>query len=202
VEQYSVDGRGRSGMYVTFALIALALAYGLSRAFDAAHLAVPWWFQAPSFAGLYALAGVAFDRRLWRVRIFGLRFSEIPNFGGSWRGTIRSVNADGSNEQVEIEVTIAQTWSRLRVRGKTERGTTRSKIAGIRVEDEELRYEYEAHVGLEKISHVGFSVLHLIDHNTIDGFYYTLEGFSRKGYVSLQRAGGPARASEAKSAAG
>jgi hypothetical protein len=28
-------------MYVTFALIALGLAYGLSRAFDAAQLAVP-----------------------------------------------------------------------------------------------------------------------------------------------------------------
>jgi hypothetical protein len=84
-------------------------------------------------------------------------------------------------------VTIEQSWSRVSVRGRTKFGTTQSRIAGVRVAAEELRYEYDAHTRIEKVHHIGFSMLHRVDDATLEGFYYNFEGQTTHGSVSLQR---------------
>jgi len=190
VEQYSVDGRGRAETYVTLAVVALALAYLSRRIVVASHVEVPWWFDAPSFAGFYGIVHVVYDRWLWRVRALGVRLSEIPDFSGRWQGSIRAHAAEGGFVEIAIVVTISQTWSRVAVHGRTADGTTRSRIAGVRVAEEELRYEYEAHTTIERVHHFGFSMQHRVDDDTLEGFYYNFEGETTHGWVSLHRASG------------
>ncbi len=190
MEQYSIDGRGRGEVYITLAVASIAFAYGAHQLIDFLPVHIPWWIEVPSFAVWFGVVNVTFDRFLWRLRIVGLRLSPVPDFSGLWHGTIAA--ADASDEKIEmpVDVRIRQTWSAIEVRGKTSRGTTRSKIAGVRVEDEELRYEYETQPDVFDPTakhHVGFCVLELLDRDLLEGFYYTLDGTSTKGVVALRR---------------
>ncbi|HVN68910.1 MAG TPA: hypothetical protein VMU38_04545 [Candidatus Binatia bacterium] len=174
MEQYSVDGRGRSGVYITIALAAIALAYVTRSAVATAGFVLPWWFDAPSFAGFYAAGNLIFDRWLWRVRIFGFRFSEIPDFGGDWEGRIAEASSADGPSDVPLTVQIRQTWTQISVFGRTKHGTTISKIAGVRIDDRELRYEYERRGNILHEHHVGFCVQRLTAGDEIEGSYYTL----------------------------
>jgi|GEM_PF-3863975 len=198
MEQYSVDGRGRSEVYVSLAVAGLALAYLARRVVIVSHVDVPWWFDVPSFAAFYGAANIVYDRWLWRLRVFGARLSEIPDFSGHWRGSIVGMDAEGGPFLTDLTVTIRQTWSRVSVRGQTRNGTTRSRIAGVRVGEEELRYEYESYRRIERVHHIGFSMLHRVDPDTLEGFYYNFEGETARaaphGSVSLRRVAADATA--------
>ncbi|MDP9025080.1 MAG: hypothetical protein M3N13_06895 [Candidatus Eremiobacteraeota bacterium] len=190
MEQYSIDGRGRGEVYVTLAIASLVLAYGVHQLIDLLPFHIPWWIEVPSFAVWFGVVNVAFDRWLWRAGFGKMRFSAVPDFSGSWRGTIAAMNADNEKMEIPVDVVIRQTWSAIEVRGKTSRGVTRSKLAGVRIEDEELRYEYETHPDVFEPSakrHVGFCVLELHDRDLLEGFYYTLDGTSTKGVIAIRR---------------
>jgi hypothetical protein len=55
--------------------------------------AVPWWFDAPSVMGFYAIFYSVFEKRAWkwnllrRIGIVGL-----PDLNGTWRGHLRSIH--------------------------------------------------------------------------------------------------------------
>jgi hypothetical protein len=190
MEQYSTDVRGRGQVYVTIALIVVGLTYGFHQLVDLLPFRIPWWVDAPSFAVFFGVANVVFDRYLWRARLLGLRLCSIPYFGGDWTGVIRARDAEGRSVDIPVHVRIAQTWSAIGIKGTTANGVTRSKIAGIRVEDDELRYEYETHAHVMESDgrhHVGFAVVQLVNSNGLEGYYYTLEGSTTKGLLTLQR---------------
>lgn len=190
MEQYSIDGRGRGEVYVTLALASLVLAYGAHQLIGRLPLHNLWWVEIPSFAVWFGLVNVLYDRWLWRIGIGKLRLSSVPDFSGVWHGTIEAVNAADEKVDLPVDVVIEQTWSSIEVRGKTSRGVTRSKIAGVRIEDEELRYEYETHPDVFEPSakrHVGFCVLELHQRDLLEGFYYTLDGTSTKGVIAIRR---------------
>jgi hypothetical protein len=190
MEQYSIDGRGRSEVYLGLALVSVLCAYLSHQEIPLLPFQVPWWIEVPSFAVWFGLINVLFDRWLWRVRLFGLRLSDIPDFAGKWEGTIRAHASHGGLVEIPVEMKIRQTWSSIDVKGQTAQGVTRSKMAGMRLDDEELRYEFETHADVlneEGKHHVGFGVLQLRDRDHIEGFYYTLEGTTRKGTMELRR---------------
>jgi hypothetical protein len=190
MEQYSTDVRGRGQIYVTIALISVGLTYGFHQLVDLLPFHIPWWVEAPSFAVFFGISNVVFDRYLWRARLFGLRLCSIPYFGGDWTGVIRARDAEGRSMDIPVLVRIAQTWSAISIKGTTANGVTRSKIAGIRVEDDELRYEYETYAHVmesEGHHHVGFAVVQLLDGKKLEGYYYTLEGSTTKGLLILER---------------
>jgi len=191
MEQYSIDGRGRGEVYLTLALVSVLMAYLSHQEIGLLPFGVPWWIEVPSFAVWFGLTNVCFDRWLWRVRVLGLRLSEIPNFSGAWEGTIRAHAPHGGLVDIPVKMRIRQTWSAIDVKGETAQGVTRSKMAGVRLDDQELRYEFETHADVlneEGKHHVGFGVLQLRDPDSIEGFYYTLEGTTRKGTMRLARA--------------
>jgi hypothetical protein len=195
VEQYSIDGRGRAEIYVTLALIAVALTYLVHQELSILPVHLPWWVDVPSFAVFFGLTNVLFDRWLWRVRFLGLRLSPIPNFSGNWDGSIHASADRKRTVEIPVKVHIEQTWSAIGVKGTTANGVTRSKIAGVRIEDNELRYEYEMHAHVMRVEgrhHVGFAVLQLLDQDHLEGYYYTLEGSTTKGTMVLRRAAGHA----------
>jgi hypothetical protein len=191
VEQYSVDGRGRAEVYVTLALVAIGLTWLLHHQLTHLPFEIPWWVDVPSFAVIFGLVNVVFDRWLWRGRILGVRLSPIPDFSGDWKGAIHAASDRGKSIELPVDVNIAQTWSAILVKGTTRNGTTRSKIAGVRIEESELRYEYETHAHIvgtaEGRHHVGFAVLQLLDNDHLEGFYYTLDGSTAKGAMVLVR---------------
>lgn len=190
MEQYSIDGRGRGEVYITLAVASLALAYAAHQVIDLLPFHIPWWIEVPSFVVWFGVVNITFDRWLWRVRVAGMRLSAVPDFSGEWHGTIAAVNAESQKIELPVDVRIEQTWSAIEVRGKTSRGITRSKIAGVRIEDEELRYEYETQPDVFDATakhHVGFCVLELHEQNLLEGFYYTLDGTSTKGVIALRR---------------
>jgi hypothetical protein len=191
MEQYSIDGRGRSEIYLTLALISVLCAYLSHQEIGLLPFPVPWWIEVPSFAVWFGLVNVLFDRWLWRQRILGFRFSEVPDFSGRWKGAIRAHAPHGGLVEIPVSMLIRQTWSAIDIKGETEQGVTRSKMAGIRLDDEEVRYEYETHADVlneEGKHHVGFGVLQMRSRDRLEGFYYTLEGSTRKGTMQLERA--------------
>ncbi len=190
MEAYSIDGRGRGEVYVTLAIVAVALAYAAHQLSTLLPFEIPWWIAIPSFAVWFAVVNVTFDRWLWRARFGGFRVSAVPDFSGHWHGTIVAVTAQAEQQELAVDVRIKQTWSGIEVRGKTAQGITRSKLAGVRIEDEELRYEYETHPDIFKANakpHTGFCILEMVDNNFLEGYYYTLDGTSAKGAIALHR---------------
>lgn len=190
MEQYSIDGQGRGGIYIVLAIVSVALAYLAHQGEHLLPFEMPWWLAVPSFAVWFGLVNVAYDRWLWRVSIAGFRFSPVPDFSGSWRGKILAVSASQEQREIAVEVRIRQTWSSIEVRGKTSHGITRSKLAGVRTEDSELRYEYETQPEILDPTakhHLGFCVLELREPDLLEGYYYTLDGTSAKGGMRLER---------------
>ncbi len=177
-------------MYVTLAIVSLVLAYAAHQIIDALPFRIPWWIEVPSFAVWFGVVNIVFDRWLWRMRLAGFRLSAVPDFSGTWSGTIAGMNAGGERTELPVHIVIEQTWSSIEIRGKTSRGLTRSKLAGVRIDDEELRYEYETHPDVfDPIAkrHIGFCVLELHERDLLEGFYYTLDGTSTKGTIAIER---------------
>lgn len=190
MEQYSIDGQGRGGVYIALAIVAVGFSYVVTHLERMLPFQLPWWLVVPSFAVWFGLVNVTFDRWLWRLGIGGFRFSPVPDFSGHWRGTIIAVSASYEQHELPVDVVIRQTWSAMEVRGKTQHGVTRSKLVGIRVEDAELRYEYETQPDIFDPAakhHTGFCVLEMLDRDLLEGFYYTLDGTSAKGGIKLER---------------
>lgn len=191
MEQYSIDGRGRGEIYITLALVSIGLGYLTHEFSRGLPHELPWWIEVPSFAVWFGLVNVTFDRWLWRVRVFGRTLSRVPDFSGDWHGTIDAVDRDGNHRSIGVEVRIRQTWSEIEVRGRTRHGTTRSQIAGVRIDDDELRYEYQTEADVfdsEGRGHVGFCIIRLQSCDALEGYYYTLDGSTAKGTMHLARA--------------
>jgi hypothetical protein len=190
VEQYSIDGRGRGEVYITLALVSIGLGYLGDHFTHRLPFEVPWWIEVPSFAVWFGLVNVTFDRWLWRVRIFGRTLSGLPDFSGYWHGTIDAIDHLERHSTIACDARIRQTWSQIDVWGKTQHGITRSKIAGVRIDDEELRYEYQTEANVfseEARHHVGFAVLRRETDDALEGYYYTLEGNTTKGTLHFVR---------------
>lgn len=191
MEQYSIDGRGRGEVYVSLALLSIALGYVTHELSHALPFEVPWWVEVPSFAVWFGLVNLSFDRWLWRIPLFGRTLSRIPDFSGHWNGTIDAVDKGGAHRSIAVDVRIRQTWSAIDVWGRTQHGITRSQIAGVRIDDEELRYEYKTEADVFDAAgrpHVGFCIVRRQSNDELEGYYYTLEGSTAKGTMHLARA--------------
>jgi hypothetical protein len=61
---YSIDSSERKIVPLLLALLAIALAWASSKFLAIAHLAVPWWLDAPSSLAFYGALYGLFDRYL------------------------------------------------------------------------------------------------------------------------------------------
>jgi hypothetical protein len=191
VEQYSIDGRGRGEVYIHLALVSIGIGYLAHHFIHMLPFEVPWWIEVPSFAVWFGLVNIVYDRWLWRARVFGGTLSRVPDFSGHWAGTIDAVDRGEHHTTIPVTMRIRQTWSEIDVWGTTEHGTTRSQLAGVRISDEELRYEYKTHAHVfdsEARHHVGFCILNKVGSDALEGYYYTLEGNTTKGTLRFERA--------------
>src|SRR5205809_179732 len=88
---YSTDSSERERVLFGLALLAVGAAWGLSRLLHATQITVPWWIDAPSTMGFYAIWLKLFDSCLWRwQQLHQIGLLKVPLLAGEWRGHVVS----------------------------------------------------------------------------------------------------------------
>lgn len=72
------------------------------------------------------------DKWLWKVKVCGIKLSSIPDYNGTWEGTICSSHNGGAMISCTLE--IKQTWSEIVCRLKTDKSCSYSVAASISTE--------------------------------------------------------------------
>lgn len=195
---YSTDSGRQRAVPLVLAVVAIVLAWVLGRAFTLAHVAPPWWLDTPAVAGFYGLLWKGYDRWWWRLGRAGRTLSGIPDFGGTWTGTL--LTSYRPDEPHAVRVCILQTASRIHVELSTARSRSHSQLAMICSSPgpgHGLRYVYGNHPeglpvpGVSK--HDGSAYLRLsADGRTLEGGYSTDPDRGNRGTMTLTRAEEPA----------
>ncbi|MGI5238821.1 hypothetical protein [Dactylosporangium sp. CA-139066] len=140
---YSHDASRTRSAYLLLAVVAILLAWALGSGLHAIRVSPPWWLDTPAVVGMYGLLWKWYDRVLWRVRVGGQTLSGIPDYGGSWNGSVHSSHEGGMTFPAHL--TIHQTSSRLLVELQTELSGSMSHVAmlcGRPGRDRGLQYVY------------------------------------------------------------
>ena len=75
----------------------------------------PWFLSAPSILGTFGVFFYAFDRWLWRKRLFRLiGWTAVPDLKGSWVGTAQETST-ADRDAVDVTVEIEQNWSSISI---------------------------------------------------------------------------------------
>lgn len=125
-----------------------------------------------------------YDRYLWKIKIFKLKFSSIPNLSGDWNGQYKSSWKDTTGN---VSLHIKQTWTKIQIISYNEKSKSYSKVASLLYDTNknvELIFEYENEPdgNREKAMnpHKGFSeLIYNEELNRLEG-YYTSDQRTRK----------------------
>lgn len=201
--EYSILGHSRANFGRHLGTVAAA-ASGLSALVAPAFLAmaskigfledVPSLVLWPLTAGaFYILMHWLFDRYMWRWSLLA-RWMGIPNLSGQWACTGQAFDAKGRPTFDWVgEVTIHQTWEKIKIYLRTDQSSSSSCIASICPETEKafrLVYSYrnEPVIGENILMHMGFSeMLFDRDASHAEGEYYNVKGRLTKGRMTWIR---------------
>ena len=89
---------------------------------------------APAALMFYATLFWLFDAILWKLPVVRLLNSGIPNLAGLWQGSLSRI-VDGRPEQLEVSLTIRQTWSKFNTVLRTSEAQSRNTLLGLRLKD-------------------------------------------------------------------
>jgi hypothetical protein len=179
MHSYASDSIDRRLAPWVIALCAVGVAYLYYVVSYTYHFSLPWWVETPSIMLVYGLFHQVYDSWLWKGKLFGFRFSQIPNCNGTWYGELRS-SYDGKTE-VEGMLCVHQTWTKIAVEFRTGSSVSYSRMASLNVTpgaSQGLIYEYtndpRADAKETMHAHRGLSFLKLsADANWLEGDYYT-----------------------------
>jgi len=144
-------------------------------------IALPWWVSLPvDTMALYGIFYFLFDRYVWKwSMLHRLGIVRVPDISGKWHGKVIPAGGTAATGRLtvekDIEVTIAQTWTQIRIRGATDSSRFQSISANLLVEDERsLSYEYVNEPSVDAVAtmHVHRGITRL----KIDTVAGTLEG--------------------------
>lgn len=191
MHQYSIDTTERSTVPLFIAVAAILAAWGLSAALDAFGLTVPWWFDAPSVMGFYALFYSLFDNYIWRWSFLRLiRVVKAPIIGGEWTGScVSSFN----NTTHDVSLSIKQTWTTIQIVLTAPSSQSHSLVAAIVMETPggpTLNYQYqsEPRSGSHEGMHIHYGTTRLsVKQDLLEGEYYSGRDRQNTGTLSLQR---------------
>ena len=187
---YSTDLPERRIVPFYVAAISIGLTYVFYQVASFLGYAPAWWISTPSALTFYAILTYLYSKYIWRLRIAKLRFSKTPDFGGRWRGYIKS---SYDNLEREVSVTILQNWSNIVIKLETDGSSSFSVSASIDVRPSEiLSYEYLNEPSADSIEsmhmHRGTCRLSLQQDRTITGYYYTNRDRKNFGKIELNLA--------------
>jgi hypothetical protein len=191
---YATDSAERKYIPLLLAGLAIGAALGFPWFLSIAHVAVPWWLDAPSTMGFYGFFYWLFDTQLWRIRaLHRLGVVKVPVLQGDWRGYVTS-SFDEHAERHVVEVQIVQSWARLKVTLRSESSKSHSYLATLLTDAPDgavLSYQYQNEPmpqAKETMQiHHGTARLVLSDDGTLTGNYYTGRGRQSVGSIYLER---------------
>ncbi len=191
---YATDSAERKLVPLYLAAASITAAFLLHKTLEGV---IPWWIDAPSVAGFYALFYLVFDRWLWRLPfLHSSRLLRVPNLNGRWNGSVTSsFNGHATNHDAYLE--IHQTWTELSVCLRTDRSQSRSLIGTITTQDPTtgtLGYEYfnepKANAVANMQIHRGTARLNLTtldDRWLLEGEYYSGRGRQSFGTLRFEK---------------
>lgn len=193
VHGYSSDAWDRDAIPIWLAVLAIGLAWIIDWLANSTGWRVPWWVDAPSVMGIYALFRTGYNARVWHGRIGPVKLSAIPDIRGTWAGT--GLSSHDAANAFPVVAYIDQTWSRLSVRLETEASRSASRIAALNTSSSPepgLAYEYlnepKPLSAQTMVPHRGVVHLRLSpDGSGLHGDYYTGRARQNVGTLSLQR---------------
>ncbi len=187
---YATDAEDRKLVPTVLAVVAVAATLLLIYEIEALKIQIPWWIDAPSVMGFYALFYGLYDKFLWRLRFSSIPLSKIPDVGGVWAGVLTSSYDKGT--KINVVVYIDQTWSKISIRLETETSISFTTMAALNTEeslDPGLKYEYLSEPGAfaKETMHIHKGTGHLrlsSDSKALTGDYYT--GRDRRNFGTLE----------------
>jgi len=143
---------------------------------------------------VFSLLYMLFDKFIWRWG-YASKWLKVPNLSGEWGCTGQTINDEGQiRYEWDADVTICQTWDKIRVRLRTAQSGSNS-IAAALVYDEadgfRLLYNYrnDPYAGQAELrSHVGFANI-LFDKSLTSGSgeYFNGHGRPTFGRMTFRR---------------
>lgn len=195
---YAAELSERRPVFAILAGLSLLCAYALPQGLRALQIGVPWWIDAPSVMGFYAIFYRIFDTWLWNkapIRRIGL--VKLPNVDGSWEGYL-TTSYDKHSQQHAATLDISQSWTQIQLTLRTSTSESCSQTASIVTESPAraylISYEYlnepKAHAKAAMHSHRGTARLTLSSKQgkeVLSGGYYTGRGRQNYGSLDFER---------------
>jgi hypothetical protein len=145
MHNYAIDSNERITIPLYIAIMSILIGLLIQNTLNFYNIIVPWWIDAPSIFGLYAILYTFFDKHLWKSRLFKITgIVKTPNLNGSWKGALLSSYNDFKTPY-EMTMKIIQTWTKISIVLEAESSSSCSTIAGIIAENPErmsLTYQY------------------------------------------------------------
>jgi hypothetical protein len=113
---YATNSTERRNVLTVLVVLAVAGAYLVHGIVEWANIPSLWWIEIPSVPGIFGLLYGLFDQKLWRwrwLRLVGV--INVPDFSGSWKGTVESAIEEYGREPREVTVRVVQTWTHLEI---------------------------------------------------------------------------------------
>ena len=145
---------------------------------------IPYIPQMSVFVAVFMLFFYTFDRYLWKLKFFN-----NPNLGGKWNGNIKTSHSKG--KEIDVEVTIKQTWSSISIVLKTSDSKSKSKTASISLSESRLVYQYFNEPLSSSVAtlhkHYGVTFLDFEVSDKLEGNYFTCRDRQTHGEIFLKR---------------
>jgi hypothetical protein len=202
MHDYSIDNHPKEKVLFGLAFIAISAAPSLNRLIQqliealelTEKLGSPAVTAIPVFA-LFGLVYWVFDKYLWRIP-FARRLLLVPDLNGKW--AVSGSTALQKGECVDFrwdgELTVSQSWSKMRVHLRTKQSTSNSVAASLHHEagiGYKLLYQYENSPSADQIElnkHSGaVELLFDLKVSSASGHYYTDQHRDTVGTMNVTR---------------
>ena len=144
---YDIDTHNRTPIFYFIALISGLLSWYIAYISNELSNFFDLILAPPSGMAIFLAVFVLFDKFLWKAKFFyKIGFVHIPDISGVWNGELYS-SIDGMEKSIPVELSIFQTYSKIKIVLETKTSVSVSHMATIKMDNPNIfnvRWEYFA----------------------------------------------------------